>query len=372
MNEAVLENVKTEAPFLASLSHAAFQKVRAFMDVRVGAPQYLTVRWREGRLFLFRWNFHGFAELSFPFPGEVPWEAGLDPEAFGGLLERLPTPPALGFEGKDLVLVLRLGRFRARLYGREPHGEEKLPPFSAQVLRSELKRALAAVPPHGGKPSDLRLVFTPYKGGFAVAAMDGYTLGAYLLPESGALPLTVLSSAQARFLSAFLEVAPEVAHLGRGDGVFALSGTQGPFAFTAGTWLPKGLGGYREEPGYVPQAVNRYLVEAKRPYRAVVKAQDLAKAVKEKEGLLSLQAASGVLEVVSAKGKEVRVPAVFPKAWEGEVRVRGERLALALKGFSGRVTLALDEERKTLALFSAEEREGRGLVTVVALAKEEA
>jgi hypothetical protein len=369
MNEAVLENAKAEVSSLAPLSHAAFEKVRAFMDARMEAPQYLTVRWREGRLFLFRWNFHGFAELSFPFPGEAPWEAGLDPEAFGGLLERLPAPPDLGFEGKDLVL--RLGRFRARLYGEEPHPEEELPPFSAQVLASELKRALTAVPPHGGKPSDLRLVFAPYKGGFAVAAMDGYTLGAYLFPEAGALPLTVLESAQVRFLSAFLEVAPQVARLGKGDGVFALSGTQGPFAFAAGTWLPKGLSGYREDPGYVPQAVERYLVEARRPYRAVVKAQDLAKAVKGKEGLLSLQAASGVLEVVSAEGKEVRVPAIFPKAWEGQVRVRAERLALALKGFSRRVTLALDEERKTLALFSAEEREGRGLVTVVGVVEKE-
>ncbi len=370
MNEVVLETAKTEASSLAPLSHAAFQKARAFMDVRMEAPQYLTVRWREGRLSLFRWNFHGFAELSFPFPGETPWEAGLDPEAFGGLLEKLPAPPALGFEGKDLVL--RLGRFRARLYGEEPHPEENLPPFSAQVLASELKRAFTAVPPHGGKPSDLRLVFVPHKGGFAVAAMDGYTLGAYLFPEAGALPLTVLERAQVRFLSAFLEVAPEVARLGRSDGVFALSGTQGPFAFAAGTWLPEGLGGYREEPGYVPQAVERYLVAARRPYRAVVKAQDLAKAVRGKEGLLSLQAASGVLEVVSGEGKEVHVPAIFPKAWEGEVRVRAERLALALKGFSGRVALALDEERKTLALFSAEEREGRGLVTVAALAEEKA
>ncbi len=370
MNEAVLEDAKAEIPSLAPLSHAAFQKARAFMGVRMEAPQYLTVRWREGRLFLFRWNFHGFAELSFPFPGEAPWEAGLDPEAFRGLLERLPAPPALGFEGKDLVL--RLGRFRARLYGEEPRPEEELPPFSAQVLRSELKRALAAVPPHGGKPSGLRLVLTPHEGGFAMAAMDGYTLGAYLFPGAGNLPLTVLEGAQVRLLSAFLEVAPEVARLGRGDGVFALSGTQGPFAFAAGTWLPKGISGYREEPGYVPQAVERYLVEARRPYRAVVKAQDLAKAVKGKEGLLSLRAASGGLEVVSAEGKEARVPAVFPKAWEGEVRVRAEKLARALKGFSGRVALALDEEGKTLALFSAEEREGRGLVTVVALAKEEA
>jgi len=369
MNEAVLENAKAEVPSLAPLSHAAFEKVRAFMGVRMETPQYLTVRWREGRLFLFRWNFHGFAELSFPFPGETPWETGLDPKAFGGLLERLPAPPDLGFEGKDLVL--RLGRFRARLYGEEPHAEEELPPFSAQVLGSELKRALTAVPPHGGKPSDLRLVFTPHKGGFAVAAMDGYTLGACLFPEAGALPLTVLESAQVRFLSAFLGVAPQALRLGRGDGVFALSGTQGPFAFAAGTWLPKGLSGYREDPGYVPQAVERYLVEARRPYRAVVKAQDLAKAVKGKEGLLSLQAASGVLEVVSAEGKEVRVPAVFPKAWEGQVKARAERLALALKGFSGRVTLALDEERKTLAFSSAEEREGRGLVTVVGLVERE-
>jgi len=369
MNEAVLENAKAEAPSLAPLSHAAFEKIRAFMGARMGAPQYLTVRWRGGRLFLFRWNFHGFAELSFPFPGEAPWEAGLDPEAFRGLLERLPTPPALGFEGKDLVL--RLGRFRARLYGEEPRGEEELPPFSAQVLASEFRRALAAVPPHGGKPSDLRLVFTPYRGGFAVAAMDGYTLGAYLFPEAGPLPLTVLEGTQVRFFSAFLEVAPQAIRLGRGDGVFALSGTQPPFTFTAGTWLPKGLSGYREEPGYVPQAVNRYLVEAKRPYRAVVKAQDLAKAVKGREGLLSLQAASGGLEVVSAEGKEVRVPAIFPKAWEGRVKVQAKHLALALKGFSGRVTLALDEERKTLALFSAEEREGRGLVTVVAAVEEE-
>jgi hypothetical protein len=371
MNEAVLENAKAEAPSLAPLSHAAFEKVRTFMGVRMEAPQHLTVRWREGRLFLFRWNFHGFAELSFPFPGETPWEAGLDPEAFGGLVERLPAPPALGFEGKDLVL--RLGRFRARLYGEEPHGEEELPPFSAQVLTSELKRALAAVPPHGGKPSDLRLVLTPYKSGFAVAAMNGYTLGAHLFPEAGALPLTVLESAQVRLLSAFLEVAPQAARLGKGDGVLALSGAQGPFAFAAGTWLPEGLSGYRENPGYVPQAVERYLVEAKRPYRAVVKAQDLAKAVKGKETLLSLRAASGVLEVVSAEGEvEARVPAVFPKAWEGQVRARAERLALALKGFSGRVTLALDEERKTLALFSAEEREGRGLVTVVGLVEKEA
>jgi hypothetical protein len=369
MNEAVLETVKTEAPSFAFLSHAAFEKVRAFMGARMEAPQYLTVRWREGRLALFRWNFHGFAQLSFPFPGETPWESGLDPEAFGGLLERLPAPPALGFEGKDLVL--RLGRFRARLYGEEPHAEEDLPPFSAQVLTSELKRALTAVPPHGGKPSDLRLVFTPHKGGFAVAAMDGYTLGAYLFPEAGALPLTVLSGAQGRFLSAFLEVAPQVARLGKGDGVFALSGTQGPFAFAAGTWLPKGLSGYREDPGYVPQAVERYLVEARRPYRAVVKTQDLAKAVKGKEGLLSLQAASGTLEVVSAEGKEVRVPAIFPKAWEGQVKARAEHLALALKGFSGRVALALDEERKTLALFSAEEREGRGLITVVGIVEKE-
>jgi hypothetical protein len=369
MNGAVLETAKVEAPSLAPLSFEALQKVRTFMGMRMEAPQYLTVRLRGSQLSLFRWNFHGFARLSFPFPGEGPWEAGLDPEAFGGLMERLPTPPALGFEGKDLVL--RLGRFRARLYGEEPRAEGELPPFSAQVLVPELKRALAAVPPHGGKPSELRLVFTPHKNGFAVAAMDGYTLGAYLFPEAGALPLTVLESAQVRFLSAFLEVAPQALRLGRGDGVFALSGVQGPFAFAAGTWLPKGLSGYREEPGYVPQAVERYLVEARRPYRAVVKAQDLAKAVRGKEGLLFLQAASGVLEVVSAEGKEVRVPAVFPKAWEGQVKTRAERLALALKGFSGRVALALDEERKTLALSSAEEREGRGLVTVVGLVERE-
>ena len=371
MNEAALESAKTEVPSLAPLSHAAFEKVRTFMDVRMEAPQYLTVRFREGRLVLFRWNFHGFARLSFPFPGEGPWEAGLDPEAFGGLVERLPAPPALGFEGKDLVL--RLGRFRARLYGEEPHAEEALPLFSAQVLTSELKRALAAVPPHGGKPSDLHLVFAPHEDGLAVAAMDGYTLGAYLFPEAGALPLSVLSSAQVRFLSAFLQVAPQAVRLGSGDGVLALSGTQGPFTFTAGAWLPKGLKGYEADPGYVPQAVNRYLVEARRPYRAVVKAQDLAKAVKGKEGLLSLQTASGALEVVSAESEvEARVPAIFPRAWEGQVEVRAERLALALKGFSGRVTLALDEEGKTLALFSAEEREGRGLVTVVAATEREA
>jgi len=371
MNEAVLETVKTEAPSFAPLSLAAFQKVRAFMGVRMEAPQYLTVRLREGRLFLFRWNFHGFAELSFPFPGEAPREAGLDPEALRGLLERLPAPPALGFEGKDLVL--RLGRFRARLYGDEPHAEEELPPFSAQVLTSELKRALALVPPHGGKPSDLNLVFVPYRGGFAVVATSGYTLGAYLFPETGALPLTVLEGAQVRLLSAFLEVAPQVVRLGKGDGVLALSGAQGPFAFAAGTWLPKGLSGYREEPGYVPQAVNRYLVEAKRPYRSVVKARDLAKAVKGKEeSLLLLRAASGVLEVVPAKGGAgARVPAIFPKAWEGQVKAWGKNLALALKGFSERVTLALDEERKTLALFPAEEREGRGLVTVVGLVEKE-
>jgi hypothetical protein len=35
------------------------------------------------------------------------------------------------------------------------------------------------------------------------------------------------------------------------------------------------------------------------------------------------------------------------------------------------VALALDEERKTLALSSAEEREGRGLVTVVGLVERE-
>jgi hypothetical protein len=371
MNEAVLETVKTEAPSLAPLSLAAFEKVRAFMGVRMEAPQYLTVRWREGRLFLFRWNFHGFAQLSFPFPGEAPWEAGLDPEAFGGLVERLPAPPALGFEGKDLVL--QLGRFRARLYGEEPYTEEKLPSFSAQVLTSELKRALAAVPPHGGKPSNLNLVFVPYRNGFAVAATSGYTLGAYLFPEAGALPLSVLGSARVRFLSAFLEVAPQVVRLGSDDGVFALSGTQGPFAFAAGTWLSKGPGGYQADPGYTPQAVNRYLVEAKRPYRAVVKARDLAKAVKGKEdSLLSLRAASGVLEVVPAKGGAGgRVPAIFPKAWEGQVKAWGKNLALALKGFSERVTLALDEERKTLALFSAEEREERGLVTVVGLVEKE-
>lgn len=362
--EVLLEkDVREAVPGLAPLSPKVLEGVRALLEVPMKASHSLTLRGEEGRLTLSRRSPKALLELSFPFAGKGSWEVSVDPKTLGELLERIPSPPAIGPEGKDLAL--QAGRFRARLFGEKTlEGSWDLPLLhTAQVLRDPFKRALAAVARHaedGSEGPRGKVLLAPHGDGLVLLASDGYTLGVHRFPEAGSLPPFALGPAQVRFLSAALRVAPPVLRLGAREKVLTLSGTLGPLGFTAAVVGEKVEAEERLQ-------VLRHL-EAERPYRAVVRAKELSRVLKGMEGLLVLRAAPPALEVASEEGgTRVQVGALFPRAWAGGVKVEAGLLARALAGFPGRVVLALDREGKTLALSSAEEAEGQGFTALVAV-----
>ncbi|WP_028490844.1 hypothetical protein [Thermus islandicus] len=335
----------------------------AFPKTKSTAHEAVVVRRVPGELTCERATIEGtgFARLTLRVPGPGSWKVRVWARPLEELLERLP--PQVLLEGREEeALEVHSGTFRGRLFSGEvdekpfPMPEE----WYGEVFTEELRRALAQVIPHG-KEREL-VFFIPFRGDLVVAATDGYTLGAYRFPRVPFPRPFRLATHQAKLFASLLEGAPPLVRLGVSGEVLAAEGAWDGLRFAAS------VKSEARSDLEVAEMLERHLTP--RPYRAILKRQALAKALGRavKEATLLLQPAPGGLRVRfqgEAEG-EALVPAVFPRAWEGEIAVEASLLRRALQGFGDRVVLALDEGRKVLALFSPEE-DRRGFFALVAL-----
>lgn len=298
-------------------------------------------------------------EVSVPYWGEGEWKAVLPLAPLADLLGLLEGPVRLEREERGVSLASQGFRALLKAEGPESFPAASFPPERGTLLPAHLL-ALALRKAEGKK-----VLLGSAGGGLLVAGGDGHVLKGYRVRGGEGLGGTWLERQEALLLASLLPHLPPVVRLASTEKGLYLTSTS-PHGEVR--LLLEGA----EAPADRLEAVLE-TVSAPRGHKVVAKTKALKEALgRFKGGVLSLRAEDGLLlRWEGADGSsEIRLKALVLRPWRGEVRAEADLLARALKAFKGEeAVLAVDEEERTLALFSAREREGEGEIVLVALAK---